>query len=827
MTIECPKCQHKNPDETAFCGKCGTKFEEGGANHTKTVETPTEDFSTGSVFAGRYRIIEKLGKGGMGKVYRVLDSKLNEEIALKLIKSDISSDKKTIERFKNELKLARKIRQKNVGSMYELLEEKGVHYITMEYIPGQDLKGLIRQTGELTIGKALSITKQICEGLSEAHRLGVVHRDLKPNNIMIDRGGNARIMDFGIARAVRVKSITGSGVMIGTPEYMSPEQVEGKEVDQRADIYSLGIILYEMLTAKIPFEGETPFTVGVKQKSEIPQNPKHFNTQIPDELSSVIMRCLEKDKSKRFQNAEELRSELTLIEKTILTEEKPVPTKKRSETTKISRKQFPLLGIAGFVLVILIAVVMLSVMKGRGKGIDTIAVLPFGYSGDDQNMEYLSDGMTERIINNLSQLKGLKKVIAFSSVMSFKGKEINPADVGRELDVDAVLISRMLQLQDELTIRVELVGIQDNSRIWGDQYTLSVSEIFDVQEKISNAITQNLRLNLAGEEKKRLTKRYTVIPEAYEAYLKGRFYWNKRTEDGMIKSLDYFNEAINVDPTYALAFAGLADSYATLARYSYLAPDDAMPIGKSAAKKALEIDPDLSEVHTSLAFIERYYDFNWLESEREYRKSIELNPNYATAHHWYALLLSLKEEHEKAIEEINRAQELDPLSIIINTNVGWVYYFARQYEKAIEQFNKTLDMDPNFAVTHLRLGRAHLQIGSFEKGIEEIQKAVSLSPESTEILAALGHAYAVSGKDDEARYIIEELNTLEQNKYVSSYDKALIYIELGDRDQAFEYLDKAFQEKASYVTYIKIDPKVDSLRSEPRFDEILRKMNLQ
>lgn len=826
MTIECPKCQHKNPDETAFCGKCGTRLKEEGADKTKTVETPTEDFSTGSIFAGRYRIIEKLGKGGMGKVYRVLDSKLNEEIALKLIKSDISSDKKTIDRFKNELKLARKIRQKNVGSMYELLEEKGTHYITMEYISGQDLKGLIRQTGQLTVRKSLSIAQQICEGLSEAHSLGVVHRDLKPNNIMIDRSGNVRIMDFGIARAVKGKSITGTGIMIGTPEYMSPEQVEGKDVDHRADIYSLGILLYEMLTARIPFEGDTPFTIGVKQKSDTPQNPKELNIRIPDELSSVILKCLEKDKSRRFQNAEELRSELSRIQKEILDGETPLLVEKRRKTKKISRKRHVYLGLATVVFII-IAGAVLIVVKGRGKAIDTIAVLPFGYSGDDLNMEYLSDGMTERIINNLSQLQGLKKVIAFSSVMSFKGKNVNPADIGQELDVDAVLISRMLQRDDELTIRVELVGIQDNSRIWGDQYKLNVTEIFDAQETISNAITKNLRLNIAGDEKERLTKRYTDNPEAYKAYLKGRFYWNKRTKDGLMKSLDYFDEAIQGDPVYALAYAGLADSYALLARYSYLAPDDAMPKGKAAAQKALEMDADLSEAHTSLAFIETYYDFDWLEAEREFKKSIELNPNYATAHHWYALLLSLKGEYDRAIEEIKRAQELDPLSIIINTNVGWIYYFARQYENAIDQFQKTLEMDPNFAVTHLRLGRTHIQKGSFEKGIEELQRAVSLSPESTEILAALGHAYAVSGKNEEARKIIEDLNRLERNKYVSSYDKALIHIGLEEQEKAFEYLNKAFLEKSSYLTYIKVDPKVDSLRSEPRFKELLGKMNLQ
>ena len=329
--MKCPKCHSDNPDTLKFCGECGTQItpiEEAQPLVTKTIETPRAELTTGSTFAGRYQIIEELGKGGMGKVYKAVDTRINEKIALKLIKAEISSDNKTLERFGNELKLARKIVHKNVGRMYDINEEEGTHYITMEYVSGQDLKGLIRQSGQLAIGTTISVAKQICEGLAEAHKVGVVHRDLKPNNIMIDREGEVRIMDFGIARSLKEKSITGAGVMIGTPEYMSPEQVEGKEVDQRSDIYSLGIILYEMVTGRVPFEGETPFTIGMKHKGETPKNPKVLNAQIPEDLSNMIMRCLEKDKEQRYQSSGEVQEELGDIERGIPITEKDIPKKK-------------------------------------------------------------------------------------------------------------------------------------------------------------------------------------------------------------------------------------------------------------------------------------------------------------------------------------------------------------------------------------------------------------------------------------------------------------------------------------------------------------------
>ena len=828
--MNCPKCRFENPADTLYCGKCGTKLmgsRKEPASPTETFVTPKKELTTGSTFAVRYQVIEELGKGGMGRVYKVFDRDIEEKVALKLLKPEIATDEETIKRFRNEIRVARKIVHKNVCRMYDLGQAEGNHFITMEYVEGEDLKSLIRRIGQLPIGKSLSIIKQTGEGLAEAHKLGVVHRDLKPQNIMIDKEGNARIMDFGIARSLKTKGITGGEVMIGTPEYMSPEQVEGKGADERSDLYALGVILYEMVTGRVPFEGDTALSVALKHKTETPRDPREINPQLPDEVSHLILRCLEKDKEKRFPRTEALIQEISRIEKETSTasRESAIPRPRRGLNKKGFRNKPALLGGIS-VLLVLIVLAGFYLLRPKGKAIDSIAVLPFGYMGTDSNLEYLSEGMPESIISSLQQLPSLKKVIALSSVMRYKGKDPDPQVVQQELGVDAVLISKINQLADELSIRVELVRTADSSRIWGEQYKRKASEIFNVQEEISSAIAENLRLKLGGEEKKRLAKRYTENPEAYQDYLTGRFYWNKRTREGVLKGLEFFNRAIEKDPGYALAYAGLADSYFLLGRYSYLSPGEAFPKGVIAAEKALEIDNTLGEAHTSLAIIKRNFDFDWTGSEKEFELAVEFSPNYATAHHWYALLLSALGRHDEALAEIKRALELDPLSLIINTNVAWTQYFARDYDRAVETFKKTLEMDPNYAVAQQRLGLTYLEQRKFEEAIQALQNAVNLSPANTEILAALGHAFAVSGKREEAMKILDRTNDLSKYSYVSAYDIATIYLGLGEDDNAMEYFEKAYEERAGYIVFIKTDPRLQRLYTNPRFIALLRKMNL-
>ncbi len=573
MTNKCPKCHTENPDNQKFCGECATPLpgiEE--AIHTKTLETPTEELTTGSIFAGRYQIIEELGKGGMGKVYRVLDKKLNEEVALKLIKPDIALDKRTIERFKNELKLARKIRHKTVGSMYELMEEQGTHFITMEYISGQDLKGLIRQTGQLTIGKAISIAKQICEGLAEAHNMGVVHRDLKPNNIMIDRGGNARIMDFGIARAVKGKSITGPGVMIGTPQYMSPEQVEGKEVDQRSDIYSLGIILYEMLTDRVPFEGDTPLTVGVKQKTETPKEPKNFNERIPDDLNHLILKCLEKEKENRYQNADELKSELERLELGLPTAERVEPKRKitasKEITVTIGWKKL----LIPAVTVLALSVILILVLTNRRPDVvsNRVVVALFENQTGDSNLDNLSKLASDWITHGLAQtgLFSTTPMITVAALTETLSKEDLINGLARETKARWI-ITGSYYLQDEnLQFHVRLNDIQDEKNTTSlDPVTGSRENPMEVIESAKQRIMGTMAIKSDPRIAEFISQSLSMPNyEAYQEYIEGceLFMKNRKYE----AAIEHCNKAIAMDPSFVLPMMMIAVGYSNLGRYA-------------------------------------------------------------------------------------------------------------------------------------------------------------------------------------------------------------------------------------------------------------------
>ena len=796
MAFKCPKCKSSNPETATFCADCGTKLNSPkGSEVTATLETPKEELTRGTKFADRYEIIEELGKGGMGRVYRVEDKKTKEELALKLIKPEISADKKTIERFSNELRLAHKISHRNVCRMFHLGEDKGIHYITMEYVAGEDLKSMIRMAAGLSIGAVLSIGKQICEGLAEAHTLGVVHRDLKPQNIMIDKGGNAKIMDFGIARSIREKGITGPSVLIGTPEYMSPEQAEAKEVDHRSDIYSLGIILYEMATSHVPFEGNTALIIAMKHKTEIPKDPREFNPQTPEELSRLILKCMEKEKERRYQGVDEILSALVTIE--FSTPTTGIAAAKVPDTEKILE-------------------------AGWKK---SIAVLPFSNLSPEKDQEYFCDGLSEEIINALSHIRELR-VVARTSAFAFKGKEIDIREVGEKLNVDAVLEGSVRKAGERLRITAQLINIADGYHLWSERFDREMKDVFNIQDEVTLEIVDKLKIELLEKEREQVVKRYTDNLEAHNLLLKGWYFWGKRTKEGLKRSLQCLHQALEIDPSYALAHAQLAFSLISLGWLGFTRPHEAFPKAKAAARKALEIDTSLSQAYCSLAFVSFLYDWDWTVAEKGLKKALALNPGLDSAHFGYAVLLASMGRFEEAVLAIKKAVELDPLSLRMNAELGFCFRLARRHDEAQEQLEKTIEMDPNFGLAHFYMGILYNDKGMYKQAIPQIRQAIELTGGYSWAFGHLGYAYAMLGQKDEAEKILHRLEERSKEEHIGPTSVMLIHNALGEINKGFECMEKAMEERDPLLSLMKVLPEFDTVRSDPRFKTLLEKLNL-
>ncbi len=760
---------------------------------------------------GPYEILAPLGAGGMGEVYRARDARLGREVAVKILPSAFSADPDRLRRFEQEARAASALSNPHIVTVFDVGYGAGVHYFVYELVEGFDLRSLL-STEKLTLRKAMDLAEQISSGLAAAHEKGVVHRDLKPENILISRTGAAKIADFGLAKLTEAaetnlsqmmtaeRAATATGMVLGTAGYMSPEQARGEALDFRSDQFSFGSILYEMLTGKRAFQRETPFQTLTAIVEEESRPIQSLNPKVPAPLRWIVERCLAKDREDRYASTRDLARDLRGVRDHL------------SEAVS--------LGPAGLG-------VPVAASQRRHKAIDSVAILPLTNASADPDAEYLSDGITESIIDSLSQLPKLR-VMAWSTVFRFKGRDVNPQMIGRDLNVRAVLTGRVVQRGDTLVIGAELVDVANGWQLWGAHYNRRLADIFAVQEEIATEISEKLRLRLSGEEKKRLTKRYTENVEAYQAYLRGRYCWSKRTEEEFKKAIKYFEQAIEKDPAYALAYAGLADTYTLLgiAEYGVLPPRDAMPRAKAAALKALEIDHMLAEAQTSLAHLLAFYDWEWADAERQFRRSIELNPGYPLAHHWYALYLAAMGRLSEALAEEKRAQELEPLSLIISKNVGTILHYARQYDQAIQQYRKTLELDRDFARAHFYLGLTYQQTSTFEEAIAEFQKALLLSGGSTVILAALGGTYAASGRRDEAMKILDELYERSRRQYVSALNMAIVHVSLGHKDQAFEWLEKAYEERSSWLVSLNVEPIFDSLRSEPRFADLVRRVGL-
>lgn len=759
-----------------------------------------------------YRIIKKLGEGGMGEVYLAEDTRLGRQIALKLLPASYQYDPERRTRFLAEARAASALRSPNIAAIYDIGEHDGAMFIAMEYVDGEVLSQRIAR-GTMPTAEVIDITVQIADTLDEAHVLGIVHRDIKSSNLMITERGLVKMLDFGLAKVIRPaeSSDTGDptvalggqtafGIVMGTVSYMSPEQALGHQIDQRSDIFSLGVVIYEMLTGRLPFEGATATEIIDNVIHKEPIAIARFNYDVPPELERIVRKCMEKDRGRRYQSAREASTDLRNL--------RCDGDSHATAGTIGDRKTQPR-------------------RRARSrKAIDSLAILPLINASGDPDTEYLSDGITESIINNLSQLPKLR-VMARSTVFRYKGEEVDPQRAGRELGVRAMMTGRVLHRGDLLIIKTELVDTEDGAHLWGEQYSRNLSDIFAIEDEISSEISARLRLKLSGTEKKQLAKRHTENAEAYQLYLKGRFYWNRRTEEGLRKGIDYFREAIALDPGYALAYAGLADSYTILASYSAVAPNDAFPIARVSANKALELDDRLAEAHASLAFVSFGFEWNWVEAERGFKRAIELNAGYAWAHQWYALFLAAMDRFDEAVAEIGRAGNLDPLSLPMHINAGWISYLARRYDEAIETYRAGLELDRDYALGHRRLGQAYEAKLMHEDAIREFEKCLALSEDEPENLAALGSTYARMGHRDRAIQIIEKMASLSKTRYVPAYLFGIVYVGLGESGAAFQWLERACEERYGLLAYLSVGPEFDPIRSDQRFAELTRRVGLK
>ncbi len=793
-----------------------------------------------------YRIIKKLGAGGMGEVYLALDTKLDRKVAIKVLRPDSLAEENLKKRLVKEAQAAAKLDHPNICHVYDVNEADSLTFIVMQYIEGETLAAeMDRQPLELST--ALAIAEQAAEALAEAHNHGILHRDIKPHNLMITPRGQLKVLDFGLAKqmsssdsvdydAPTATLLSTPGRVVGTMPYMSPEQVQGEPLDPSSDIFSLGVTLYEMLAGKHPFKDKSAAITMSRILVSDPIPTEQFQAQVSPELQALLNKMMSKDKAARYQNAQDLLKDLRqlpakLSADTALTTQFPANAPKETLASRVlskaGRHRWAVLA-SGLALILLVVAIS---RWASTEQLDSLAILPFSYvSSDPQLMtnpdrEYLSDGLTESVINNLSQLTSLK-VIARSSVFRYKGKDRDAQAIGRELNVRAVLVGQIKQEGDELTITVELMDVQGNRSIWGDTYQRKTADIQTVQKEIARNVSEKLRLKLTGADQTQLAKTYTQSGEAYEAYLKGRYHWNKRTEEGFKQATGFFQDAIIKDPNYALAYTGLADCYTLRSDYGFLAPKEGYALAKGAVTLALKYDDSLAEAHTSLASIKAVTDWDWQGAENEYRRAIELNPNYPTAHHWYAAQLLLQGRLDQALQEIKKAQQLDPLSLGINKDFAVILLYARDYDRAMEQCRKTLEIEPQFGVMFTYIAQIFELKQKYPEATAELEKAHAAAPEDSEITYALGQAYALIGKKDEALKISNELNQPAKQNVFLPKEAAYLYVLLGEKEQAVTILQKAAEDHYLPVAEVKMDPRLDELRKDPRVVEILQKIRL-
>ena len=818
----------------------------------------------------QYKIIARLGSGGMGEVYLAQDERLRRKVALKLLFDEVTKNEDWVRRFEQEAYAASALNHPNIITIYEVGQTGDSHFISTEFIDGQTLRERLRQQ-TLTVVEALDIAVQVVSALVAAHTAGIIHRDIKPENVMLRPDGYIKVLDFGLAKFTEQRSYrsspidkeaeteaavnTSPGVVMGTVSYMSPEQARGAHVDARTDIFSIGVLLYEMLSGRLPFEGASPseIIVSIIQKRQRPL--ARYTPEIPQELERIVAKSLSKNREDRYQSLKDMLIDLKRLKRQLDVEEEldeepvelPQPVSGRQP---VSRRSGPARAVTGEVIaanthltlqhpssaqyivsgikrhkkaalitvaVVLAAIVALSYYLLSRPQIDSIAVLPFSMVNSDPAMEQLSDDIAQHVINDLSQMSSLR-IMSFNAVQQYRGKQVDPQAVGRDLDVRAVLVGRIFKRDNSYIVSVELIDTRDRRQLWGVQRPVKLSDYTLVPEEIVTSVANTVGVKVSAEEKKKR--------DAESLYVKGRSAWNKRTTDGINEAIGNFEQALELYPNYALAYAGLADCYNMLGTYGAKAPQEAFPKAHDAAIKSLTIDNNLAEGHAALAYTTFRGDWKWPEAETEFKQAINLNDNYASVHQWYANYLAAQGRFDEAIKETRRTQEIDKTSLIINAHFGLVYYLGHRFDESIAECKKAIELDPSFFVARRYLGLSYAQKGMYKEAIAEFEKAIAASSSSPLMRAEYANALALSGDTNKAQAELNNLIEMSKQKYVSAYHIAAIYAGLKDKDHAFEWLEKAFQDRADWMAFLKVDPRFDSLHSDERFNNLLHRMNL-
>jgi len=803
---------------------------------------------------GSYEVLALIAKGGMGEVYLAQDTKLGRKVAIKLLPSIFTSDGERVRRFSKEARAISALNHPNIIVLHDIVFDGGMHFIVTEFVEGQTLRHRLTETRPTAV-ESLNIVIQIGSALETAHQAGIIHRDIKPENVMLRPDGYVKVLDFGLAKLTephppdssdetsqRSNTDTDPGRVMGTVRYMSPEQARGIDVDARTDIFSLGSVLYEIMTGNPPFDGETNSDVICQLLTrEPPPLPDSVAKELP-ELEGILTKALSKDCASRYQSIRELLTDLQQAKHDAENEGRssklaPAEAKSGLRASDLSmpsrmmnavRRHSRRLVFSSALGVVLAAIVLYftGVKSYPGKDPQTIrdiAVLPFVMESADPDSEFLADGLTDSLIDTLSQLPRVR-VIARQSVFRYKGQIQDIQLVARALNVQAVLTGKITQSGTALVVQIALLDA-GSRQLWDDRFEEKNNDLIAIQHSLTKIISEKLELRLSREEQQRIMKRYTDNIQAYRIYLKGRYYWNRPTAEDIKQAIDYFNQAIAEDPSYALAYAGLAQSYSLLAaNYSY--PPETIPLAKAYAKRAMELDDALDEAHYAVALNNYLFDWNWSIAEKEFKLTLELNPGHAAARTSYGGLLRAVGKTDDAIVEVQRALEQDPLSLRIRFGLGLTYYYVRQYQEALKEFRIASQMDPSAFMAYVHLGRCFTALGQFDEALTSLNKAKELSPTNTWTLVSLGQAYAVAGKKSEAERVLSDLLDPSYRAYIRPYEIAMIYAALGDKDRAMEWLSRAYEERSPFLLAMRFEPLLDTLHSDDRFQALLKRIGL-